>query len=365
MKCADNVRIPAQKMEKMAIITRKRKNGEKSYMMRFEPGNGQKTIVKTFQLRRQAEEFEREVKRAKGRDTLEQLTGAGQAVTIAEALQSYREQVLPQLARGGKSKTSLLERIEASFGPKAITLLRAHEIAAWAADLRETLSAQTVHHHLNALSSLIEHARTALRVHVPENPVRLVPRPRLSKARDRRLRGDELQWLMRAAQHYDGPELMCIITLAVETSMRLGELLSMRWELVDLRRQIVHLPDSKNGESRTVALSTSAARALNGLPRRLNGMVLGWVAADSFEKTWSRCKSRAAALYREETIEANRDPNFLKDLRFHDLRHEATSRLFEKGLGIMEVASMTGHKSLQMLKRYTHMDAERLAQKLG
>ncbi|MHB1669846.1 tyrosine-type recombinase/integrase [Thiomonas sp.] len=59
------------------------------------------------------------------------------------------------------------------------------------------------------------------------------------------------------------------------------------------------------------------------------------------------------------------DPSFLTDLRFHDLRHEATSRLFEKGLGIMEVASMTGHKSLAMLKRYTHVEAEKLAQKLG
>ena len=60
-----------------------------------------------------------------------------------------------------------------------------------------------------------------------------------------------------------------------------------------------------------------------------------------------------------------RDDTQLVDLRFHDLRHEATSRLFEKGLGIMEVASMTGHKSLAMLKRYTHIEAEKLARKLG
>jgi site-specific recombinase XerD len=70
---------------------------------------------------------------------------------------------------------------------------------------------------------------------------------------------------------------------------------------------------------------------------------------------------RTAALF--EKI-GSTDP-FLKDLRFHDLRHEATSRLFEKGLGIMEVASMTGHKSLSMLKRYTHIEAEKLARKLG
>ncbi|EQD71992.1 phage integrase, partial [mine drainage metagenome] len=52
------------------------------------------------------------------------------------------------------------------------------------------------------------------------------------------------------------------------------------------------------------------------------------------------------------------------DLTFHDLRHEATSRFFEKGFNVMEVASITGHKTLQMLKRYTHLKAEDLAKRM-
>ena len=56
---------------------------------------------------------------------------------------------------------------------------------------------------------------------------------------------------------------------------------------------------------------------------------------------------------------------FLADLRFHDLRHEAISRLFERGLNHYEVASMSGHKSMQMLKRYTHPEAVKVAAKLG
>jgi len=58
-------------------------------------------------------------------------------------------------------------------------------------------------------------------------------------------------------------------------------------------------------------------------------------------------------------------PQHLVDLRFHDLRHEAASRLFERGLNSMEVASVTGHRTLQILKRYTHLKAGELAQKLG
>ncbi|OIQ94024.1 tyrosine recombinase XerC [mine drainage metagenome] len=153
-----------------------------------------------------------------------------------------------------------------------------------------------------------------------------------------------------------------IITLAVETSMRLGELLGLEWSRIDLARRTAHLVDTKNGESRTVALASAALDALRTLPRRIDGRVFGWQNKDSFEKAWTRCKARALAAYQTDCAASSNkpDPTFLTDLR-----HEATSRLFEKGLGVMEVASMTGHKSLAMLKRYTHIEAEKLAQKLG
>lgn len=54
----------------------------------------------------------------------------------------------------------------------------------------------------------------------------------------------------------------------------------------------------------------------------------------------------------------------MEDLRLHDLRHEAASRLFELGLGIMEVAAITGHKDLRSLKRYTHIDPGHLARRI-
>lgn len=349
----------------MAITVRKRKDGGNSYMVRYEP-LGHKPVTRTFHLRSQAEAFEREVKRAKGQDTVDLLTGSAQKVTVSQAIQSYREHYLPGLANQGRTRNSQLERIEETFGRKFITSLRVHEIAEWSAGLLVAgLSVQTVHHHLNSLSGLVEYSRRSMGVHLLENPVRLVVRPKLGKPRDRRIRNDELEWLMRAARQSPHPDLACIITVAIETSMRLGELLAMRWPLIDLRRRIVHIPTSKNGESRTVALSTAAAKALEGLPKRLDGRVWGWVASDSFENAWRRCKARALRLYAEAVPLKARDPHFLHDLRFHDARHEATSRLFEKGLGIMEVASMTGHKSLSQLKMYTHIDAERLAKKLG
>ena len=160
--------------------------------------------------------------------------------------------------------------------------------------------------------------------------------------------------------------------------MRMGELFSLRWERIEIDAQeakkpstgAAHLVDTKNGESRTVALSSVAVAALLALPRRIDGRVFSWKPNHengSFEKVWQRTLARALAAYQADCAAARKkpDPAFLTDLRFHDLRHEATSRLFEKGLGVMEVASMTGHKSLSMLKRYTHVEARRLAKKLG
>ena len=100
---------------------------------------------------------------------------------------------------------------------------------------------------------------------------------------------------------------------------------------------------------------------------REDGRVFDWARSDSFVGHFVGLVRRARAAY-EARIEAEglkADSRFLASLRFHDLRHEATSRLFEKGLNPMEVASMTGHKSMQMLKRYTHVEATKVAAKLG
>ncbi|WP_325169389.1 tyrosine-type recombinase/integrase [Pandoraea sputorum] len=67
------------------------------------------------------------------------------------------------------------------------------------------------------------------------------------------------------------------------------------------------------------------------------------------------CKSSGASV----------NKTYLTDIQFHDLGHEATSQFFEKGLNVMEAAAITGHKSLEMLKRYTHLRAEDLAKRLG
>lgn len=356
---------------------------------------GMPPVSRTFDLKVDAEKWARELEREADRGNAAALRQDAQRTTVAQVLATYKD-----AAPAGRAL--YLERIGARFGAHYLANVRGVDVATWRDELaRGGLAAQSVIHHLNALSALFAFVEKDLSIDLPAgNPVRKVRKPAQPRARDRRLRPGELDALLRAAAAPGAaPGLAQIITLAVETSMRLGELLGLEWSRVDIKRRTAHLAETKNGESRTVALSPAALAALAALPRRLDGRVFRWKTVSGFESIWQRCLARARRMHLHAQLAAaleaegrdgsgevralvyhkreplartrallaalERDDALLLDLRFHDLRHEATSRLFEKGLGIMEVASMTGHKSLAMLKRYTHVEAARLAQKLG
>ncbi|WP_341276168.1 site-specific integrase [Burkholderia multivorans] len=165
--------------------------------------------------------------------------------------------------------------------------------------------------------------------------------------RDVRLAIGDDEKLIASAIDYNR-EIAPAIVLAIETAMRQGEIAKLRWEYIDLEDRTVLLPMTKNGTPRKVPLSSRAIEALTWCPPPHRGRV--------FKLTQSAMKY-AFSRVREECG--------LGTLHFHDLRHEATSRLFEKGLNVLEVATITGHKNLKHLQRYTHLRAEDLAKKLG
>ena len=130
--------------------------------------------------------------------------------------------------------------------------------------------------------------------------------------------------------------------------MRRGEILGLRWEHVDLDRRIAFLPLTKNGSSGEVPLSTKAAQVLARQRQPADKISPFPVTPNSFRLAWERLRSRAG----------------LSGLRFHDLRHEATSRFFELGLNIPEVAVISGHQDHSMLFQYTHLKAEEMVDRL-
>jgi integrase len=182
---------------------------------------------------------------------------------------------------------------------------------------------------------------------LPGNPAANLRKPKQPKGRTRRLEGDEGQRLMMACQASDNPYLAPLVTLAIETAMRRGELLGLDWDDLHLDQNYVHLALTKNGTSRDVPLSPKARQTIEALPRSISGRVIP-VHPEALKGLWHRATRRAD----------------ITGLRFHDLRHEATTRFFEKGLGVMEVAAITGHKDLRMLQRYVQLRPEDLARKL-
>jgi integrase len=209
------------------------------------------------------------------------------------------------------------------------------------------VSPNTVRLELALLSDLFNIARIEWGI-AADNPVMRVRKPKIPPGRERRLTWGEERRILRAASQYRNEEFYSIVVLAIETAMRQGEILSLTWENIDLRVRIAHLPATKNGTKRDVPLSLRAVDALTRLGVQSEGRVFHYTSA-GFKTGWRTLLSRVG----------------IADLHFHDLRHEAISRLFELGtLDMMEVATISGHKSMQMLKRYTHLRASNLVAKL-
>jgi len=287
--------------------------------------------------------------------------------TLRDLLEQYEKEVTP----GKRGSAKEVSRIGVLKGqPLAQMLLPAITGRAMSKHKEERLkqvSPATFNRELNVLSHVFTVAQKEWHMHLPwGNPVTLVRRPRADDKRERRLLPGEESLLLASADIDQGEPVGAIIRFALETALRRGEIAGMRWEHIDKAKRVLLVPETKTGTPRRVPLSSRALTVLDGLVRRIDGRVWG-VHADSITRAFDRVLTRARADYESSCIAAGKeaDPLMLMVLRFHDLRHEATSRLFERGLNPMEVAAITGHKTLQMLKRYTHLRAEDLVERLG
>jgi integrase len=312
------------------------------------------TLAKTFLTQREALQWARQAEVGIERKSLGDRT---KRLTLRELTHRYAVEVTP---RKKGSRTELL-RLSAwadrPIGAMWVDEVRPHMLAQWRDErLAAGLSGSTVRNDLNTLSAVYRHASSEWGYQRLENPVAPLRRPSPGNARTRRISDTELKALKAATQ---SPSLAPLIDLALETSMRLSELVSLRWPHIDLTARIAHLPDTKNGHPRTVPLSLKSVATLSELRRgviqQLNGRVFD-MTPHAVTVAFRRACQR---VYRRS------DGQLGADLRFHDLRHEAVSRLFERGLNPMEVAAISGHRSMQMLARYTHIRPTSLLDKLG
>jgi integrase len=266
----------------------------------------------------------------------------GRDLLLKEVLKRYKQEVTPT-KRGAKREGEGIDfMIRQRIAGYSMATLTSGIVAAYRDERLKTVGAGTIIRELSILSGIIYHARREWGVPTP-NPCALVRKPATPLSRSRIPTADEEARLLDELRPIKrrSPWMIPLVTLALETAMRRGELLAMRWEYVNLEAQTVVLPITKNGTARTVPLSRKATATLRALQTGSCGPVFPISYMTMHNCFVDACK-------RAEIV----------NLRFHDLSHTATSRLAEKLPNVIELAAVTGHQTIQMLKRYYHPKAE-------
>ena len=240
--------------------------------------------------------------------------------------------------------------LDTALGKYSLAILDQKLVAKYREDRLRCVSESTVRKELFMLSKILGFAEAECGITLPRgNPVEKIRKPSEGKARDRRLPPTDWKKLVDECKASRNNYLWPTVELAVETAMRQGELLGLRWEKIDKKRKLAFIDETKNGEARAVPLSPRALAILEVLPHAITGEVIPVQRMTLYHVFH-------AAVVRAE----------IKNFTFHDLRHEAMSRLAERGdFSMLELAAVSGHKTLQMLKRYTHLQAENISEKLA
>lgn len=312
--------------------------------------------TKTFESKSAAEEWARIIEGKVTGDEYQDRSLARET-TLSQACQWLLEN-LPDTP-DAKNKRSILaywQRTE--FASWSLVSLRPADLLYWRRDVLDEdgggdeaeCKPQTVIHRLNTLSQVYKRWSLA-HDQIINNPVSAGVRPSAPGGRERRLMDGEERRLLNASRSSSRAWLRPAIVIALETCMRQSELAGLTWDRVklDVDYPYADLLKTKNDRARRVPLSRRAVAALRLLKPQKTGKVLpvetGRGIAHAFRDT------------------ANEEE--FPDLRWHDLRHEGTSRLFEHtDLRDNEIMAITGHLRPEMLTRYTHLRADKLGTRL-
>lgn len=304
--------------------------------------------AKSFATRQDAERWARSIETEMDRGSFVSRSEA-EANTLEDIIERYINEVCPTQRGGADDIVRLRATCRTKLAKLSMAALTPKAIAAYRDERLKQVKPATVTRELAYLSAIINHARREWEINV-SNPVTLVRKPPATQGRDRVLAPDEETRLL-AAMVPTGRRSIWLLPatiLSLETAMRRGELLELRWINVDLEAQTAHLPLTKNGAARTVPLSQRAVSTLAALPRSIDGKVIP-LKGNTLHAAFKKACKRAG----------------IGDFHWHDIRHTAITRLAKKLPNLIELAAVSGHRNLGMLKRYYHPSATELARKLG
>jgi len=308
---------------------------------------GYSPVSKTFASKADAQAWARDQERTIDRAESPTPTRELKGLTVADLLCRYRDIVTPSKRGAEPERYRLGTLLAHQIAKVPLSKLSPASAAKYRDDRLALVQPGTVRRELAILQHCFALAKREWGIPLPCNPVLEIKLPDTAKARSRRLAQDDLTKLLDALKSNTAWYLRPLISLAVETGMRRGELLSIRWQDVNRKARTVSILKTKNGHPRTIPLTPKALETLSGLP--WTSEYVFPVSPNAVRLAWERLRKRAG----------------VQELRLHDLRHEAVSRFFEMGLTTPEVALISGHRDPRMLSRYTHLRPEKVAEKLA
>ncbi|RWQ20555.1 MAG: site-specific integrase [Mesorhizobium sp.] len=310
-------------------------------------------VSKSFHKLSDAKEWARLIETQADRQELAPSRKSLETTILSDLVIRHRDEVVPT-KKGGDVETIVLNAfLRHPICKQKLSTLSTSDFASYRDERLQTITSKTLKRQLAPLQNMFEHAKAEWGVPLRENPLAKLTLKVIDNKRQRRLREGELSKLLEAGKKTRNRYVVLIVRFALETAMRRGEILALRLRDIDMGRQTVTVRESKNGYSRTIPLSPAAILALGNALAKMtdeeekNAIVFP-ITPLALRLSWYRLTKRAK----------------ISDLHFHDLRHEAISRLFELGLTVPEVASISGHRDMRMLFRYAHANHASIRAKL-
>ena len=328
------------------MATIRQKNGKWQALVRHRT---LPTISRTFLARADAVRWSKQTEAEVDRHGIGPDRSILRRLTLGDLLRRFRDEVCPY-RRGRSVETFTINGfLRSDLAGKRLADVTPEGFATYRDQRLKLVRPGTVNRELGLIQRVLEVAKVEWAIPIAGNPVKAIRKAKSDKPRERRLRAGEWERLLEASRETRNPFLFPLVQLALATGMRRGELLNARWTDLNWTASTLHIPLTKNGDPRTIPLSSQAKHVLagQGLAWSNEARIIP-ISAEAAKLGWQRLTKRAG----------------IEDLHFHDLRHEAVSRFFELGLSVPEVALISGHKDPRMLFRYTHLRADEVAKKL-
>ena len=308
--------------------------------------NGSLPICRQFKSKVNAVKWSRKVERLVELGRYEDTTEAGHT-TLGDALNRYLVEKTVEKKGVSQETYKIGKLLRDPITEVALSELTMGKLAKFRTRIAKETSNSTANRYTSLICTCIKTVTQEWDIYMPTNPCNNIGKLKEPNAKQSRISDEQETRLLDYARLNKNRYLPLIITIAIELGLRRSEIVGLRWENVNDDR--LFLPDTKNGEDRTVPITDNIKAELDIIrrfPRHIDGRVFG--SMKCFRTSWENCLRKSN----------------LEWATFHRLRHEACSRLNDRGFTIPEICAISGHKSWESVKRYIHTEVDRLGEKM-